>query len=131
MGFSIIPPIETDALFAFVLLFKQEEIHSLEFKVYNGTPSRVKELEGGVDMVQNSFQLHGKNLEQMTKALNQVDFNQIQRIQVVIQTGKRWITCSIDALNRSIDLGSMDILEYPILHAYCKKAGIEKLTITV
>lgn len=128
MVMRMIEPLSEKQMLEFVRLFPAKNISSLEFQMYNGTATRGKELPGGVEFTNPEFTLSGKTLDAILNALKLVDYNQMQTITIRLKLGDSYKTCSINAVDLEICIGSADLIDFKTLKKFCETTGIEKLT---
>jgi hypothetical protein len=131
MVMRTIYPINEKQMIEFVKLFPSSKISSLEFTMYNGTETRGKDLPGDVHFTNPNFTLHGNTLEAILNALKLVDYNQMQKICITLKETDNYRSCMIDALERSIYMGSPNLIDFNVLRKFCEVSDIEKLNFRI
>ncbi len=128
MVMRTIYPLDINDLRAFVKLFDASTIHSIELKLYNGTTTRHEEFSDlGVTLTQTKFELTGKTLATIEKALERVEYNQIQGVSVTLMPTYK--TCFLDMLSREVKFSGLDTLPLPIIQTFVKDHELDKVTI--
>jgi hypothetical protein len=128
MVMRTIYPLDINALRAFVSLFDASTIYSIELKLYNGTTTRSEEFSDlGVTLTQTKFELTGKTLATIEKALERVDYNQIQSTSVTLMPNYK--TCFLDMLSREVKFSGLDTIPLTKIQAFVKEHELDRVTI--
>ena len=129
MGFSRIESLAPEVLFAFVSLFPEEDIRRIEFQIFNGTVTRSHYFDEETYVNRSNFTVCGKRLANIRKALDNLEFNQINHVSLSI--GEGYISCTLDALERKLFIGSIDLLDIAVVKGFCKEHDIRKATVNI
>ncbi len=122
-----IPSLDINAFRAFVKLFDASKIYSIDLNLFNGTSSRVQEFSDlDVTVLRERFELRGKTLATVEKALTRVEYNQIQKVSVTL---KEYISCSLDMLSREVMFRGLTTLPLATIQKFVKDYEIDKVTI--
>jgi hypothetical protein len=128
MVMRTIYPLDINDLRAFVKLFDVSTISSIELKLYNGTTTRFQEFSDlGVTLTQTNFELTGKNLATIEKALERVDYNQIQSASVRLMPS--YNTCFLNMLSREVTFSGFDTIPLTKIQAFVKEHSLDKVTL--
>ncbi len=120
--------LDINALRAFVSLFDASTISSIELKLYNGTTTRSEEFSDlSVTLTQTKFELTGKTLATIEKALERVDYNQIQSASVTLMPNYK--TCFLNMLSREVSFSGLETVSLSKIQAFVKEHELDRVTI--
>lgn len=122
--------LEKDAMIEFIKLFPSASIFAINISLYNGTETGRTEFED-LDVVvsHEKKKVSGKTLETCLKALDRVDYNQIQNVSVTVVPNFK--TCSLDMLSRELTIQGEETLSLATIKRFSEQYDLRKTTLLI